>query len=396
MIKRLATSCLLLTLSVGLAAQPGPGGAAAPRVADVSWPEPGAIPVADVEFPFNDAQQALLPVLVPESFLRYRSLNYVGTQLDYTASVTGAGIAASIAGTRIAFDRTAAEGADLADNAVQLDFEDKIVRASFARFGVAYLISVECAQVADARCGGGAFVTRLAESLVLVAGRAGEAVVKPEFRQLIMANGPIPVSGPADFTSELPGALIPGSGVGVRSTHVYASSIRFPIESAPAYLNSQVWGIGGMKGAPGSWRDRRNYRYPWRDNFCESRSRKTAACPAGVGHQGVDIRPAGPEDRKYWAVAAEDGRIASIGSYSVVLSGASGTRYNYLHMERTRLAVRVGDRVTAGQRLGLVSDDFGGTSTPVHLHFEMMQNVNGKGLRHVPPYASLLKAYQEL
>ena len=79
-----------------------------------------------------------------------------------------------------------------------------------------------------------------------------------------------------------------------------------------------------------------------------------------------------------------------------MLVGASGTRYNYLHMERSRLAVKVGQRVSAGQRMGLVSDDFAGTATPVHLHFEIMQNINGKGMRHVPPYASLVKAYQEL
>ena len=37
---------------------------------------------------------------------------------------------------------------------------------------------------------------------------------------------------------------------------------------------------------------RAGYAYPWRDNFCERRGFPVSQCPAGVGHQGQDIRPA--------------------------------------------------------------------------------------------------------
>jgi murein DD-endopeptidase MepM/ murein hydrolase activator NlpD len=95
---------------------------------------------------------------------------------------------------------------------------------------------------------------------------------------------------------------------------------------------------------------------------------------------------------KYWGVAAEDGVISDIGTYTVTLQ-AKGTRYRYLHMQMSKLAVKVGQAVNRGDHLGLVSNDFGDTSTTVHLHFEMLQNLSGKGWVHVPPYQSLVVAY---
>lgn len=196
-----------------------------------------------------------------------------------------------------------------------------------------------------------------------------------------------------EFRYEPVGALLPGSGRGSTDATVYAPGMTFPI-SATSYANSQVWMTGGGKGPAGSWRDPRNFRYPWRDNFCESRSRRTPSCPAGIGHQGQDIRAGTGEDDRHWAVAAEGGRISNVGLYSVELTGTSGTRYRYLHLSINRLAVRQGQAVRAGDRIGFVSNDFAGTPTPVHLHFEMLQNVNGAGLRHVSPYMSLVRAYE--
>lgn len=115
-------------------------------------------------------------------------------------------------------------------------------------------------------------------------------------------------------------------------------------------------------------------------------------CPSGTGHQGVDIRPADSRDVMHWAVAAEDGRIVNIGTYSVWLTGSSGTQYRYLHLEMRRLAVKLGDRVQRGQRIGLISEDFI-APTPVHLHFEIVQNIQSVGMTHVPPFTSLVNAY---
>jgi murein DD-endopeptidase MepM/ murein hydrolase activator NlpD len=196
-----------------------------------------------------------------------------------------------------------------------------------------------------------------------------------------------------------PGELVLNSGEGVKSEKIYAPWIRFPVAKKPAYINSQVYGVGGRLGPKtpkGGWGHPANYKYPWHDNFCERRDRRTSACPSGLGHQGVDIRPAGPEDRKYSAVAVESGRIVKIGSYSVTLAGESGTQYNYLHLEMADLKVSLGQRVVTGQVIGLISNDFKGTPTPVHLHFEIRQNVNGRGWQHVPPYTSLVAAYQAM
>ena len=207
----------------------------------------------------------------------------------------------------------------------------------------------------------------------------------------------IPASASAeDFTWEPPGVLVPGSGTGRVDDHVYVPGMRFPIEEGPAYPNSQVWGVGGSQGPGGSQCDARNYSYPWHDNFCESRSWDMPLCPSGNGHQGQDMRPSTCSDDTHWAVAAEDGMITSIGTYSVYLVADAGTRHRYLHMSRASIRVREGQRVTRGERLGRVSNEFGGTPTTIHLHYDLYQNVAGVGGAYVPTYMSLVRSYEEL
>ena len=87
----------------------------------------------------------------------------------------------------------------------------------------------------------------------------------------------------AQWRYEPAGALVGGSGRGRADGHVYAPGMRFPIERGPAYANSQVWGVGGSAGPGGSQCDGRNYSYPWRDNYCESRSWSMPMCPSGKG-----------------------------------------------------------------------------------------------------------------
>ena len=209
------------------------------------------------------------------------------------------------------------------------------------------------------------------------------------------------------FSFVEPGQLEPGSGTGTQETEaVFSPEMRFPIKSAPAFLQSQVWGYGGgMKG--GDQCDPRNYEYPWRDNFCETRSsnRNSPYCPVSRIHQGQDIRvgtaegcnelrrTAPAERALYEVVATEDGIIQSIGTYTVTLR--AGPRiYKYMHMNMRALQVSQGDTVTKGQTLGYVSNDFGGTATTFHLHFELLQNTADSGWVHVPPYTSLVAAYE--
>ena len=59
-----------------------------------------------------------------------------------------------------------------------------------------------------------------------------------------------------------------------------------------------------------------------------------------------------------------------------------------------RLQVTEMQTVKAGDVIGVVSNDFGGTPTTYHLHFESKAPVEGEGIVHVPPYMSLVSAYE--
>ena len=215
---------------------------------------------------------------------------------------------------------------------------------------------------------------------------------------------PAPPAEPVDesgdtFTYMPPGDLVPDSGTGRTEQINFAPGMRFPMEAGQAYANSQVYGHGGFLGPDGGQCDPENYSYAWRDNFCETRGYDTPMCPAGTGHQGQDIRPATCQDATHWAVAAVAGTITSIGSYSVRLTSDEGVRYTYLHLERDTLDVEAGDRVEQGQRIGLVSNEFGGNATTIHLHFEIRMAVEtGAGLQNtsVPPYLALVDSYERL
>ena len=204
----------------------------------------------------------------------------------------------------------------------------------------------------------------------------------------------------AEFTYEPPGALYEGSGEGRPDAVIYRRGMRFPLEASPAYLNSQVWGLGGFERGEGSQCAEENYSYPWRDNYCEERSWRMPLCPAGTGHQGQDIRPGTCERAVHWAVVTEAGTITRIGSYTVYLVADDGAQYRYLHLEPESYQVQVGDRVTRGQRIGQVSNAFfdregNRVPTTTHLHFDINQNVDGRNI-FIPTYASLVASYKEL
>jgi len=192
----------------------------------------------------------------------------------------------------------------------------------------------------------------------------------------------------------------PSSGDGKRGdNYIYAPNIRFPLENAPAYVNSQVYGVGGYLGAKGSLCDKRNYQYPWHDNYCEKRSWGMPLCPKGKGHQGDDIRSSTCEKNRYYAVAVERGIITKIGSYSVYLRGESGRTYRYLHLSSNSLKVKTGQRVSRGQRIGLVSNNMGSTPTSIHLHFDVKETImvgNRAQTVYIPIYTSLVDSYKRL
>ncbi|MFJ3035194.1 M23 family metallopeptidase [Curtobacterium pusillum] len=92
-----------------------------------------------------------------------------------------------------------------------------------------------------------------------------------------------------------------------------------------------------------------------------------AAC--STNHQGLDFAaPTGTA-----VVAAMSGRVVSaavFGGYGnqVLLQHADGSQTRYGHL--SQIGVRVGQTVTAGQRIGAVGNT--GVSTGSHLHFEVV------------------------
>ena len=227
---------------------------------------------------------------------------------------------------------------------------------------------------------------------------------------------PSPTPDELTFTYLPPGDLIDGTAVeggsiGADSKRVYVPDMRFPLERAKAYVNSQVYRPGGMSNKfpkQGGWQCvASNYSYPWQDNFCESRRWEVKRCPAGRGHQGVDIRPEecpdadgdGDQENDFWIVATESGVIQLVSSFTVYLTADSGRKYRFMHMDHSRLAVRTGQRVKKGDRLGILSDNMGGVPTTYHLHMDIKQAVStgsGQTWEYVSPYMSLVEAYEDL
>jgi murein DD-endopeptidase MepM/ murein hydrolase activator NlpD len=218
---------------------------------------------------------------------------------------------------------------------------------------------------------------------------------------------PAPAPAPSFYYFRA-GNLAPGSGTGSLEQTVLVPDIVFPIKDAPAIAQTQVyrWG-GGVKG--GDQCDVRNFTAPWRDNYCETRTTTNATpwCAKTGVHLGQDLRVGTPDgckaeratkaaDRtRYEVVAVEDGVISNVGSYSVTLRGDAGGRiYRYLHLNMAKLKVATNQTVKKGDVIGYVSNDFGGTPTTLHLHFEIKLNTAENGWQYAPPYTSLLAAYR--
>lgn len=211
---------------------------------------------------------------------------------------------------------------------------------------------------------------------------------------VLLAPATALAGGAESFSYLEPGDLTPGSGNGAVDYTVYAPGMRYPMEAGPSFPNSQVWGHGGGSGPGGGQCDLENYSYPWRDNYCETRSWDMPLCPSGVGHQGQDIRAPTCEPGVHWHVASEAGTVTNVGSFSVYITAADGTRFDYLHGSGN--AVSSGQSVEKGQRINKTDNEFGGTPTTYHLHYNIKQDVAGVGFIFVSPYMSLVESYEEL
>jgi murein DD-endopeptidase MepM/ murein hydrolase activator NlpD len=179
---------------------------------------------------------------------------------------------------------------------------------------------------------------------------------------------------------------------------------------APAYINSQMFQSRNRPLTPDQTAPP-NYSYPWRDNFCERRGFPVGQCPAGIGHQGQDIRPPRCQpppgsDRctpRHDLVAVRDGAILRApkqeAAYLVVNTETEHIRFRYLHMSPAKMdqdRVLSGRRVYEGEVIGQVgnySKREGGTS--YHLHFDI-QVPTRDGWVFVNPYMTLVASYERL
>lgn len=321
------------------------------------------------------------------------------------------------------------------------------VRYAFTRFGVAYVVSINCL---DSTPRSRRLACREAYPVAerfLKALRVNGGTPAAPRTNIASSDVVRPAELSADFSFVQPGLIVAGTGYrgkgGLADRHVYAQ-IRFPLAQAPAYANSQLYrgkrscpspesdtekkngsvphpaGEGGARecAETGFVRNRNeaaieNYAYPWRDNYCERRDFEVGLCPSGMGHQGQDLRPstcmqrnAGPggcQPLQHAVVAVRDGLLIRARrqhtAYLVVNERNEHLRFRYVHMNPDRMdadGVINGRSVAEGEAFGQVAnyqDRAGGTTT--HLHFDI-QAFTRDGWIWVNPYVTLIASYERL
>jgi murein DD-endopeptidase MepM/ murein hydrolase activator NlpD len=281
------------------------------------------------------------------------------------------------------------------------------VRYAFTRFGVPYVVSIQCLDSAPRpRRLACREAYPVAERFLKALRIAGGQPSRPR-RDIPSAIAERPIASSPDFTYRPSGEIVANSAArrqGGRVDVTAYSQIRFPLEKSPAYARSQSFG----RRKP----DERGY--PWQDNFCEARSFEVGQCAAGFGHQGQDIRPGscsplnsespGSCDPKQQpVVAVRDGvLIRSPKQQAATLQVNTRNehiRFRYMHMNPSSMdadGILNGRQVAEGEKIGVASnylDHPNGTS--LHLHFDV-QVFTRDGWIWVNPYTTLISAYERL
>ncbi|MEA2820599.1 MAG: hypothetical protein QOJ86_2603 [Bradyrhizobium sp.] len=288
------------------------------------------------------------------------------------------------------------------------------VRYAFTRFGVAFVVSIQCLDsVPRAKRLACREAYPVAERFLKALRIAGGQPSRPRL-DIPAGIAERPAAASADFTYLAPGDIIPGSGYrkqGGRADFNAYSQIRFPLENAPDFVNSQSFRARKSSKSlelPGKAND----AYPWRDSFCEARDFGVGQCANGFGHQGQDIRSVcsphteGAErcdPRQQPVVAVRAGiLIRAPKQQGVTLQVNTRTehiRFRYMHMNPADMdvdQVLSGRRVEEGEKIGVVSnylDHPNGTTR--HLHFDV-QVFTRDGWLWVNPYVTLISAYERL
>jgi len=279
------------------------------------------------------------------------------------------------------------------------------VRYAFTRFGVPYVVSIQCLDSAPrARRLACREAYPIAERFLKALRIAGGQPARPrhDIPSEVIER---PMAASPDFTYHAGGDIIARSSVRRRGGHAdFAaySQIRFPLEKGPAAVRSQSFGKKKLESV-----------YPWRDNFCEARSFQVGQCAAGFGHQGQDLRPApcppnstsesSCHPRKQAVVAVRDGvLIRSQKQQAATLqinTRNEHIRFRYMHMNPSTMdadGILNGRPVAEGEKIGVVSNylDFP-NGTSYHLHFDV-QVFTRDGWIWVNPYTTLIASYERL
>jgi len=323
---------------------------------------------------------------------------------------------------------------------IQRTMHEYYLRTSFRRYGVTYVAAIFCRDVhPGSRVLSCNQAARIADRFIKSLQLAGGAPDAPPLDT--PAVPPRPARVDAAFSFYPPGSLIPYTGLkpdlpGSADRTVYAR-LRFPMKEAPAFANSQSfnsWGDCDFTGRSPSRVSAKdapyeckvngrplvfdeggggNYRYPWRDNFCEHRHFPVGQCPGGEGHQGQDIRPSfckklndgadRCEPYQQAIVAVHDGVILRTRKQEAVFlfinSPRAHIRVRYIHMNPKQLdadGMLSGKRLAEGETIGRVGNynDYE-RGTTYHLHFDM-QVPTRIGYVFVNPYMTLVSAYERL
>jgi hypothetical protein len=283
------------------------------------------------------------------------------------------------------------------------------VRYAFTRFGVPYLVSIQCLDSAPRpRRLACREAYPVAERFLKALHIAGGLPSRPQVDIAPTTIERPPAASP-DFTYRSIGDIIANSGAhrqGGRADLTAYSQIRFPLE-APAFIHSQ-----SFRRRTSDKSDSPRGTYPWRDNFCEARSFGVGQCPSGFGHQGEDIRPGacpskdagnGCDPKQQWVIAVRDGVVIRSPKQQAatlqINTRSEHIRFRYMHMNPSAMdasGLLNGRQVAEADRIGVVSnylDHPNGTTR--HLHFDV-QVFTRDGWIWVSPYVTLISAYERL
>jgi len=289
------------------------------------------------------------------------------------------------------------------------------VRYAFTRFGVPYVVSIQCLDSAPRpRRLACREAYPIAERFLRALRVAGGLPARPRV-DIASETGERPSAASVDFTYRPAGEILAKSASrrqNGRADFTAYSQIRFPLAKAPAFVHSQSLGLRKVSdrldepvGGPTS--------YPWQDNFCEARSFGVGQCASGFGHQGQDIRPApcprhddGPDHcdpQKRAVVAVRDAVLIRAPKQQAatlqVNTRNEHIRFRYMHMNPFAMdaeGILNGRHVGEGEPIGVVSnylDRPNGTSR--HLHFDV-QVFTRDGWLWVNPYVTLISAYERM